>query len=159
MVRAEFWPGVGLMKVNNDIRRVKQDDQMLSEISDRVHLQIRISEKYRSRFSNAEGRPHNGMVNIVQCTRIDNSREVALTRDLRHRRTDELALCEQGPYRCQQVRDHERQPAVSLARARQSGRQLLVPIRAKNRLLGHGSCCPRIIIVEHAHRQFLLMTR
>lgn len=88
-------PGIGAVHVDDDIRRIEQNDQVLREIGQRIHLQILVRQQHRASFGDAARGAHHGVVDISQGPRIDNVRQIKFTPDLRRRRTDEAAMCEQ----------------------------------------------------------------
>jgi len=45
--RLELWPRRGAMHVDDDIRRIQQNNQVLREIAQRVHFQVLVRQQVR----------------------------------------------------------------------------------------------------------------
>jgi hypothetical protein len=43
---AKLRPGIGTVDVDDDIRRIQQNDQVLREIGQRVHLQVPVGQQH-----------------------------------------------------------------------------------------------------------------
>ena len=96
-------PRIGAVDVDDDIRRIQQNDQVLCEIGQRIHLEILIRQQDRSGFGDAAGSAHHGVIDIRQRPGIGDRGKIEFAADLRRRRTDEPAMFEQAPDACPNV--------------------------------------------------------
>jgi len=62
----ELRPGIGAMNIDHDIGRIEQNDQVLREIGQCIHLQILIRQQYRSSFGDAAAGARYRMIDISQ---------------------------------------------------------------------------------------------
>ena len=72
----ELRPCIGAVHVDDDIRRIQQNDQVLCKIGQRIHLQILVRQQHRSGFGDAAVGAHHGVIDISQLPRIDDRRKI-----------------------------------------------------------------------------------
>ena len=57
----ELRPGIGAVDIDHDIGRIEQNDQVLREIGQCIHLQVLVRQQHRSGFGDAAG-VHNQLI-------------------------------------------------------------------------------------------------
>ena len=93
----ELRPGIGAVDIDHDIGRIEQNDQVLREIGQCIHLQVLVRKQHRSGFGDAAASAHYRMIDISQNPGIPGGRQIELTTDLRRSRADQSAGLEQRP--------------------------------------------------------------
>ena len=87
---AEFGPAIGVVQIDDDVGGIEQHDQVLREIGDRVDMQVRVAQQHRAGLGDGEGRADDREIDIRQILRRADTGDVAVARDLRHRRAHDL---------------------------------------------------------------------
>ncbi len=93
----ELRPAIGAMDIDHDIGRIEQNDQVLREIGQCIHLQILVRQQHRSSFGNTAAGAHYRMIDMGQNPGIRCRRQIELATDLRRCRADQPAVLEQRP--------------------------------------------------------------
>ena len=73
---------IGAVHVDDDIRRIQQNDQVLCKIGQRVHLQILVRKQHRSSFGDAARGAHYCVIDISQLPRVDDCSKIEFALDL-----------------------------------------------------------------------------
>ena len=85
---------VGVVQVRHDVPGVEQHHQVLGQEPERVDLEVILGQKHRARLGDAETRPHDAHVDVVELRRAAHPVDRPVARHFRCGRADDLGVGE-----------------------------------------------------------------